>query len=298
MASTWTLSDIQSAIRRVTGRYSSADISNAELKKRINQYYTLIFPAEVKLEQKHVFYEFTTSVNQQSYDLPETTFTNFEPPATCNNFLLTWYQDPMRFKSDNFINYTFITPWTADGSTVAFTTNITPFPLMPGSITIYDGVELFEDTNTTWTTSDVSITGSLGGVATVNYSTGAISVNFSTAPISGAVINLNYIVFVASRPISILLYDNQFQVWPIPNQAYKIVMKAYSVVIPLENATDTPYLNEWGRCIVYGTARDLLADSGEMDGYAEVTALYREQISYVLKRTNQNLLNTRATPQF
>jgi hypothetical protein len=140
---------------------------------------------------------------------------------------------------------------------------------MPGSITIYDGIELFEDANTTWTTSDVTIMGSLGGVATINYSTGAISVTFSTAPITGAIINLNYIVFVASRPISILLYDNQFQVWPIPNQAYKIFMKAYSVVNALENATDTPYLNEWGRCIVYGTARDLLADSGEMDGYAE-----------------------------
>jgi hypothetical protein len=75
-------------------------------------------------------------------------------------------------------------------------------------------------------------------------------------------------------------------------------MQAYSVVDPLEVSTDTPGLNEWGRCIVYGTARELMADYGELDGYAEITALYKEQLAYVLKRTNQSLLNVRATPTF
>lgn len=298
MTATWTLSNIQSAIRRVTGRFTTNDISNNELRTRINQYYTLIFPAEVKLEQKHVFYEFTTTFNQSTYPLPLTTFTNFEPPANCNNLLMTWYQDPMRFQFDNMIQYTFLVPWQGDGSTLSFTTTITGFPIKPASVTIYDGVELFEDTNTTWTSSNVTIIGSQNGTATVNYATGVISVNFNTAPIAGQNINLNYVVFAANIPQSILLYNNNFELWPIPNQAFKIRMKAYSVVEPLVNATDTPFLNEWGRCIVYGTARDLLADSGEMDGYAEITALYREQVSYVLKRTNQNLLNTRAMPQF
>lgn len=298
MTATWTLSNIQSAIRRVTGRFTTNDISNNELRTRVNQYYTLIFPAEVKLEQKHVFYEFTTTFNQSIYPLPLTTFTNFQPPAKCNNLPMTWYQDPMRFQFDNMIQYTFLVPWQGDGSTLSFTTTITGFPIKPASVTIYDGVELFEDTNTTWTSSNVTIIGSKNGTATVNYATGVISVNFNTAPIAGQNINLNYVVFAANIPQSILLYNNNFELWPIPNQAFKIQMKAYSVVEPLVNATDTPFLNEWGRCIVYGTARDLLADSGEMDGYAEITALYREQVSYVLKRTNQNLLNTRAMPQF
>lgn len=298
MSATWTLSDIQQAIRKVTGRFSPADISNAELKKRINQYYTLIFPAEVKLNQKHVFYEFTTVSNQSVYDIPATTFTNFQPPALCNQFPMQWYQEPMRFQYDTMLQYTFLNPWTANGTTSSFTTTVLAFPIRPSTLTIYDGVELFEDTNTTWTTSDVTITGSLGGIATVNYVTGVITASFITAPISGSVINVNYILFVASRPQFILMYNNQFTLYPTPDQAYKIQMKAYGVVTPLEEATDTPDLNEWGRCIVYGTARELLADTGEMDGYAEITSLYYEQVSYVLRRTNQNLLNTRALPQF
>ena len=298
MTATWTLSAIQQAIRKVTGRFSSSDISNSELKTRINQYYTLIFPAEVKLEAKHVYYEFTTTTNQSIYPIPSSTYTNYEPIALCNMFPLVWFQDPLQFQSVNEQQYTFLNPWSANGTTSTFTYTVQAYTILPGTLTIYDGVELFEDTNTTWTNDDVEITGSLGGLATINYSTGVISVTFYTAPISNATINLNYILFVASRPRNILLYDNNFTLFPCPDQAYKIKMKAYSIVTPLENATDTPDLNEWGRCIVYGTARELLSDYGEMDGYAEITALYKEQVAYILRRTNQNLLNIRAMPTF
>ena len=158
MAATWTLSQIQTKVRQLIGRFSSAEISNAELITRINQYYTLTFPAEVKLETKHVYYQFTTSANQPYYDIPQTTYTNFEPPATCNNLLMYWFQDPAYFFQANPLQYTFLTPWTGDGTTTAFNTTITGFPIYPGTTTIYDGVELFEDTNQTYTTSNVTVT--------------------------------------------------------------------------------------------------------------------------------------------
>lgn len=298
MASTWTLSKMQNKIRLLTGRFTSAEISNEELRTRINQFYTLIFPAEVKLEQKHVYYQFTTTANQAYYDFPLTSYTNFQPPATCNNLNMLWYQDPTYFFEVNPLQYTFLTPWTGDGSTVTFNTSVTGFPIYPGTVTITDNVELFEDTNQDWTTSNVIIAGSLGGTATVNYSTGSISVTFFTAPANGQNIYFNYVVFAATRPQSILVYNNQFQLWPVPDQAYIIKMKAYSVVDELVNATDTPFLNEWGECICYGTAKSLLADYGELDGYAEMDVLYKEQLRYVLARTNQNLLNIRAAPSF
>jgi len=295
---TWTLSNIQTKIRQVTGRFSPAEISNQELTQRINQYYTLTFPAEVKLEQKHVYYEFTTSANQAYYAQPETTFTNFEPPATCNNLSMLWYQNPAVYFENNPLQYTFLTPWTGDGATSNFTTTVTGFPIYPGTLTISDGVELFEDTSTTWTTSDVNITGSLGGTLVLNYESGSVNVTFNSAPADGQLINLNYVIFAADRPQAILMYDNQFQLFPVPDQAYKIKMGAYSVVSELVNATDTPDLNEWGPCIAYGTSRQIMADYGEMDGYAEVSQLYKEQVRYILTRTLQNLLNIRAMPNF
>ena len=298
MASTWTLSDIRQKVRQVTGRFSSNEITNTQLDDYINKYYTLTFPAEVKLEQKHVYFEFTTSANQAFYDQPETTFTNFEPPATVNNLQLLWYQSPSFFFENNPIQYTFLTPWTGDGSTVTFTTTVTGFPIYPGKLTISDTVELFQDTNQDWTISDVILTGDQGGTSIINYDTGSVSVTFATAPINGQIINLNYVVFQPGRPQAILMYNNQFQLFPVPDQAYIIVMRAYSVVTELTNATDTPDLSEWGPMIAYGASRDIFSDYGELDAYAETTQLYKEQKNYVLTRTCQDLLNTRSTPNF
>lgn len=296
--STWTLADIRQKVRQVTGRFSSNEITNTQLDDYINKYYTLTFPAEVKLEQKHVYYSFTTSANQAYYDQPETTFTNFEPPSTVSNLSMLWYQDPSYFFENNPLQYTFLTPWTGDGATLAFSTTVTGFPIYPGTLTISDTVELFQDINKDWTESNVVISGDQGGMATINYDTGSVSVTFATAPTNGQIINLNYVIFQPGRPQSILMYNNQFQLFPVPDQAYIVEMRAYSVVTELTSATDTPDLNEWGPAIAYGAARDIFSDYGELDSYAETTQLYKEQIAYVLKRTNQDLLNIRSSPNF
>ena len=295
---TWTLSDIRTKVRQVTGRLTPGELSNSQLDNYINRYYQYTFPAELKLERKHTYYSFLTSANVAFYTLPNSDYTNWEPPATVNNLEVLWYQDPGAFLMQNPDQVTSSIPWTGDGSTTAFATTAQSFPIMPDSIVITDNVEVFEDTNTTWTTSNVIINGSLGGTATVNYSTGAISVSFNTAPEDGQNIYLSYVQFQPGRPTAVLLYNNQFRFYPVPDTAYRFLVKAWAIVTPFVDATDTPDLPEWGPCIAYGAARDIHADLGEMDAYAEVTALYKEQLAYVLKRTNQNLLNTRSSPTF
>lgn len=295
---TWTKAEIIRKIRQVTGRFSEDDMSNAELSDRLNKYYQLRFPAEVKLEQKYVYYEFNTVANQATYAAPDTTYTNFEPPATVNNLSMLWYQNSAKFNEENPLQYNFTTPWTGDGSTVTFTNTVQSFPIYPGTLTISDDVETFEDTTTTYTTSNVSITGSLGGSATINYSTGAVSVTFNTAPTNGTVIHLNYVQFQPNRPQAILYFSNQFQLFPVPDQLYVIRMRAYQIVAELDDATDRPELDEWGPCLAYGTSLGIFADYGENDAYMQTTALHKEQISLILTRTEQDLMNTRTMPNF
>lgn len=295
---TWTLADIRTKVRQVTGRLTPGELSNDRLDKYINQYYQFTFPAELKLEKKHTYYEFLTTANQATYTFDNDTYTNVEPPGYIDNLNLLWYQDPATFIEQNSQNISRQTPWTGDGSTTAFSTTITGFPIMPDTLVITDNTEVFEDTSQTWTTSNVSITGSEGGTATINYSTGSVSVAFNTAPADGQEISLSYEIFKAGRPTAVLLYNNQFKFYPPPNSAYRFKVKAYAVVTPFTSATDRPELDQWGPCIAYGASRDILADLGEMDAYAEITALYKEQLAYVLKKTNQNLLNTRAAPNF
>lgn len=298
MASKWSLAGIRQKVRQVTGRFSSNELTNTQLDDFINKYYTLTFPVEVKLEKKHVYFEFNTFANQAFYPQPETTFTNFEPPATVNNIKILWYQDPSFFFENNILQYTFLTPWTGNGSNLTFTINLTGFPIFPGTLTIDDTVELFQDTNQNWTTTNVTLTGEKGGTAALNYERGVISVTFATPPTSGQKIKLNYVIFQPGRPQAILMYNNQFQLSPVPDQAYVVKMRAYGVVGELKNATDTPELNEWGPMIAYGAARDIFSGLGELDAYGEITQLYKEQKNYVLTRTCQDLMNTRTTPNF
>jgi len=291
----------------VTGRYSPQELSNEQLDDYINKYFQFTFPAELKLERFHTYYEFLTVGNQQKYTLP-TGYVNFEPPATLDNLSLLWYQEPSTFIDQNPENVGRITLGTGDGATTAFVGTANNFPILPATVVVTDGVEVFEDTNTTYTTSNVTLTGSLGGTGTINYSTGAVSVGFNTAPVSGANVYFSYIQFQAGRPTAVLLYNNQFTFYPVPDTAYRFKAKAYANTlvttaaganaVQFTNATDKPLLDEWGPCIAYGASRSIHADLGEMDAYVEVTSLYKEQLNYVLKRTNQNLLNTRAQPNF
>lgn len=295
---TWTLADIRTKVRQVTGRLTPGELSNTRLDDYINKYYQLTFPAELKLEKKHDYYEFLTTENQAWYDFDNVNYTNVEPPAYVDNLHLLYYQDPAAFIEQNAQNISRLTPWTGDGSTTVFSTTVTGFPIMPDSTVVTDETEVFEDTSQTWTTANVVIAGSLGGTLTLNYDTGSVTVSFATAPANGQEISLSYQIFKPGRPTAVLYYNNQFQFFPPPNTAYRFKIKAYSIVSALVNATDRPELDQWGPCIAYGAARDILSDLGEMDAYAEVTALYKEQLAYVLKRTNQNLLNTRAQPNF
>jgi hypothetical protein len=75
-------------------------------------------------------------------------------------------------------------------------------------------------------------------------------------------------------------------------------MKAYKMLDPLVEATDRPFLNEWGACIAYGASKDIFVDHGEIDAYAEVSVLHKEQISIILTRTVEDFLNSRSVPSF
>lgn len=303
----WTLAEIRQKVRQVTGRFSAQELSDRNLLEYINKYYQYTFPAELKLERYHTYYEFLTVANQQKYTLPSG-YVNFEPPATLDNLELLWYQDPPMYHTANPENVARQTLGAGNAVLTTFSGTAGNFPILPGTTVVTDNLEVFQDTNTVYTTANVTLTGSLGGSGTLNYVTGAVSVTFNTAPVSGQNVTFSYIQFQAGRPVAVLLYDNQFTFYPVPDTAYRFKCKAYANTlvttaagtngVEFVNATDRPLLDEWGPCIAYGACRDIHSDYSEMEAYQAVTALYKEQMAYALRRTNQNLLNTRAMPNF
>jgi len=303
----WTLAQIRTKARQLSGRLSLKQLSNDQLDRYINHYVQYTFPAEVKLDRNLTTYQLLTEANKQSYEGPSS-FSNFVAPATIDNQFLYWYQDQAVFNSAYPEKIQKNTLGTGDGTTSSFSNTQQSYPILPGSMVITDDVELFQDTNTVYTTSNVSISGSLGGSATINYSTGDISVTFSTPPVDGANVYATYIQMVEGRPIGVLWYNNTFTFYPVPDAVYRFKVAAYTVQTVVKangtvtneftSATDRPVEDEWGPTFAYGAARAIVADYGEMDSYQQLTALYKEQLDYINRKTSQNLMNVRAMPNF
>lgn len=304
---TWTLADIRLKVRRLAGRLSAQELPDTLLDQYINRYTQYTFPAEVKLDRNQAWYEFVTQANEFLYDAPSK-YTNFIPPMTVNNFEILWYQEPSIFYDQNPISLQQNTFDSGDGVTTAFNTTVQFPPLWPGTVVITDNVETFVDTNQVYANSPVAITGSLGGTATVDYEAGTISVTFASAPASGAPIIATYAQFIAGRPTAVLWYQNQFRFWTMPDTSYRVRVQTYTLDLVVAQdgtvqetfiaATDRPRLDEWGPAIAFGASRDIVAEYGEMDAYSDLTALYKEQLGYIMRRTSQNLLNIRSIPYF
>lgn len=288
----WAFSDIKTKTRQLSGRLSSNQLSDSKLGEYINNYYQFTFPAEVKLEREHVYYEFETEANVQEYDLPQSTYTNVEPPFYLDLMPLLYYQDPTVYFAENPEQISRQTPWTGDGTEDSFTTTVQFPQLLEGSVIVTDNVEVFNDDG------EGNLDGNLGGTGTVDYFSGEIIVNFASPPADGQVIYVSFEQIMTGRPTAVLNYDNKFRFYTVPDTLYRARIKAYKIPDALVAATDKPNLEEWGECLAYGAARQIVMDFGESDRYSELTALYQEQVSYILTRTAQNLMNMRAMPSF
>ena len=218
--------------------------------------------------------------------------------------LLNFYVEPDIFYNQNFQPISRTVIGTGDGSTTVFTATLSngSFPIQAGSVIVDDTVETFTDN------SDGTLTGDMGGSGTVDYDTGALTVTFATAPVSGVNVEASWQAYQPGQPVSVLQFNNQFTFYPVPDRTYRFKIKAWSIQTVMDSsgdvsssftsATDRPLKDQWGPAFAYGAARRIHSDFGELEAYKQVTMLYKEQISYVLRRTHQDLLDTRATPKF
>jgi len=299
----WNLTEIIQKTRQVSGRLSTAELDNDQVIEYINKYFQFEFPAEVKLNRNLTLHEFNTTANTQEYAFPPD-YTNFVPAATLDRREILFYQDEDKFESENPQNVQRFSTWTGDGVTTGFSNTYTSnSPMIPGSVVVDDQTEVLSDDGSGNLVSD---SGGPGG--TVVYLTGAITFTFAVAPANGQVIQASFIQYIAGFPTGVLMFDNKFTFMPVPDRAYRFRIKAWSLlyVQPAVGApqtffilsTDKPLQEEWGPAIAYGAARRIASDYGEMDRYQEITALYKEQINYILTRTHIDLESSRTLPMF
>ncbi len=292
--SNWTLADIRTKVRAVTGSPSQDQITDAQLNEYINNYYVFTMPFELKEQITDQFLSFKTTPGTDVYAFPGGYFTD-QPGAYADGFPLVFYQDPDVFYQDWPQQYAVDNIATGDGITSTFSGGLQNPPTIIGTLFITSddptGVQqLLQDNGSGLLTGN--------GTGTINYLTGAYSVTFTNAPAASAVIYAKYQGYSANRPQGVLFFNNEFTFRPVPDQAYVIQMQGYIKPVSLINDTDGPLQAEWGPLIAYGASVEVFSDRGDTENVDRYYPLFKRYENVALGRTVQQLSSEQSVPRF
>jgi hypothetical protein len=285
----WTLQDIITKVRNVTGTPSSDQLTDAQITSYINNYYIFTMPHELKEQIQNEYLQFKTVPGQNVYQFPGGYFTD-SPGAYADGFPLIFYMDPDVYFQDWPQQYAVDNVATGDGLTVTFSGGVQNPPLIMGSLFITDGFQVLQDQG------DGTLTGN--GSGTINYVTGAFSVTFNTAPPASATIYAKYIGYVGNRPQGVLFFQNTFTFSPVPDQAYQILMQGFIVPTLLSNPTDVPMQEEWGPLIAFGASLDIFTDRADMENYDRYFPVFKRFENVALGRTIEEYSHMQSVPRF
>jgi hypothetical protein len=91
------LETIRRKVRRVTGRLSSADITDDELNFYINTYLIYDFPEQMRSRILQDNYRFTLNAFQDTYTFPNEQYVLLQSPIFCDGYYLNYYQNQDTF---------------------------------------------------------------------------------------------------------------------------------------------------------------------------------------------------------
>lgn len=379
----WSLENIRSKVRAVTGRPSTDQLSDAQINAYINNYYVYTMPFELKEQITDQYLKFNTTPGIDVYSFPGGYFTD-SPGAYADGFPLVFYQDPDIFQQDWPIQVAVDNIATGDGTTQTFsgglqnppviigsvtiasddttgfqqlvsdagenqvsqtiatgtgitsyTGTLAAFPIVPGTLQITDGAEVFTDNTDGTLSGDQGGTGTIvyttgvwavafniavttgvaiqasyevndsvgvlsgDGTGTINYLTGAYSVTWSVIPAASAVIYAKYQGYSGNRPQGVLFFNNEFTFRPVPDQAYQIQMQGYvKPLMLIASGPNSPLQEEWGALIAYGAALEIFNDSGDTANYDRYYPVFKRFENVALGRTIQQYTEQQSVPRF
>lgn len=150
-----------------------------------------------------------------------------------------------------------------------------------------------------------SSTPTMPGNATINYQTGQITgLTFAQAIPEGTPIQIQYNPKQLSIPLSIMFYQNQFTLAPVPDQGYTIELTCYRQPIQALLAADmsgNPELSEWWEILSVGAAKKIFEERLDSDGVIFIDKMLKERYDVIETRTyaqiGQQRINTIYTDQ-
>lgn len=296
---TWTLADIRSKVRNITGSPSTNQISDSTLNGYINQFYTFTMPAELKTQIETNFLDFKTVPGQDVYTFPTGYFTD-QPGVYADGFPVIFYQDPDVFYQDWPQQYAVEDVGT--GGSASYSGTLQNPPLIISSFFITDNTTVLQSTSTLDNASVANIYTVVDSAnvqrGTINTVTGAYNVTFATATASTATIYAKYIGYQGNRPSGCMFFQNQFTLRPVPDQVYQMHLQGFIQPATLSSDSSTPLQEEWGIYIAYGASLDIFSDRGDLGNYNENYSIFKRYESVAISRTVTQLSSQQSVPRF
>ena len=123
-------------------------------------------------------------------------------------------------------------------------------------------------------------------VGTVNYQTGEMDFTLpNTVSLQlGTNLDVRVSQYQPGRPYSMLFWNNNFTVRPVPSQVHKIEIETYLTPVQFFDQTDSPILAQWWQYIAIGTAIHILEDRNDFEGVNSLMPIFQRQQALVLER--------------
>jgi hypothetical protein len=129
-------------------------------------------------------------------------------------------------------------------------------------------------------------------IGTVNYVTGDFLFTLQTPLALGTLLTIWISQYQTGRPYSLLFWNNEFTIRPIPKLIHKIEVETFLTPVQFMESTDNPILNQWSQYIAFGSAAEILRDRQDMEGLANVMEGFKRQEALVLERQGIEEINT------
>ena len=329
------LLEMRSTVRRMTARYSPAQMPDTQIDRYINLAYTLHFPEQFKNLKLTKPYVFLTEPNLDTYQFvyqnglvvnpagtPGTSNEflpgniSIAPPVFCQGYMLRYFQDKSMFYNrwpnlsvNQQIN-------TGTGSVATTYTGIIPSkPFYRAQLDIFGNVteagvviSMFDNTGFNFSLTDIPQSNSNSGLLVdstgfsfglINYVTGTYSFNLiATAIPAGVPIYAAVVPYQSSRPVDVLFYNQQLIFRPCPQQIYQVEFQISQQPTELIADTDSPELDEWYLLICAIASKLIYTDFPDPDGMSYLMPIYQEQIQMAQRRTLRQLSGQRAATIF
>lgn len=310
------LAAIQKMVRRITKSPSEAVLTTAQLNEYINTFVLSDFPQNLRTFALRTTLTFYTQPNVDTYQTvtlaqdhtgtnPLFDFIN-RYTAVHEPLYIAGVESVFTQYRDEFFRYypqTFTVAQTnlfGDGMQGPYVGMLNAIPVLQNNVifTVPDtnGTSMvLVDQPVNSQTGNLFIANNFNGpqYGTINYITGAFTFTTPNNTEVQAPIWAETIPYQPGIPLMCLFYDNQFKLWPVPDNAYPIQLEADISPMEFLSQNQNPLVNQWWQYIALGACIKVFRDRMEIENIQKIMPEYEQQQALANRTTIELATNKR-----